>query len=171
MTGAWPGEWLWTDYGRFGIEMRRTGMEALEVERASVGFVVCISVMEHVPARVRRAGLAEFARVLEPDGVCVITLDLMRDSDRLWNSALNEQVEPEGEHGSVPDIIAEASDCELKLEHMAACPTRGRRVDVMGLVFRKSAVTQPVNDGGDLSAGRPAAASGDPIRVRLAGRG
>lgn len=166
MTCAWPGEWLWTDYSQFGIEMQRAGMEALEVERASVGFVLCISVMEHVPARVRRAGLAEFARVLEPDGVCVITLDLMRDSERLWNSALNEQVEPEGEHGSVPDLIAEASDCGLKLENMAPCPARGRRVDVMGLVFRKSAATQPGDDRGDLSAGRPAAASGDPRTSR-----
>jgi SAM-dependent methyltransferase len=136
-------EWGLADYSRFGIEMQRTGMQALDLERASQGFVLCISVIEHVPAKVRRAGLAEFARVLEPNGVCVLTVDLMRNTDRLWNRMRDQQVDPGDEHGSLADLVAEAAGCELKVENMARCPLRGRRVDVVGLVFRKSPAAQP----------------------------
>jgi SAM-dependent methyltransferase len=138
---ASSGEWDWTDYTRFDIETRRSGMEALGVSPESLGFLVSVSVIEHVPAKIRRAGLAEFARVLEPGGVCVITVDLVPGTDRIWNRALGIQVEADDEHGSLPDLIAEASHLGLENEAMERCPLAGRRphVDVMGLVFRKSA--------------------------------
>jgi hypothetical protein len=134
-------EWTWTDYADFGIETRRAGMEDLDVSPAHLGFIVCISVIEHVPSAVRRAGLARFANALEEGGVCILTVDLVPNSDRVWNRARRRQVEPDSDHGSVSDIIHEAAAQGLDLEADCRCPLPGREpaVDVIGLVFRKAA--------------------------------
>ncbi len=134
-------EWSWTDYSSFGVETKRTGMENLSIPSSSLGFVLCISVLEHVPSSVRRAGLTEFARTLEVGGICIITLDLVPGTNRLWNRALGRQVESDSEHGTLPDITNEASEIGLELQSQSVSPLHGvdPRVDVVGLVFRKAA--------------------------------
>lgn len=135
-TGA---EWKWTDYGRWGVRTIRAGVEDPTLfQPDSLGFALCVSVIEHLPAEVRRAGIKNMATFLEPGGVAVFTVDLVRGSSQLWNRVLGEEVEPLEQHGDLNTLIDEARETGLRLEESARCPMHDRRVDVHGLVFRKT---------------------------------
>ena len=140
------GEWEWTDYARWGIETKRAGIEDAVVEPESLGFAVSVSVIEHVPADVRRQGVRQLAAALEPDGAAVLTVDLVDHTNHLSRWCLGQEVEPADEHGTVDDLIREAADAGLTLEKRAHCPLTGKRkgagtrdgvISVEGLVFRK----------------------------------
>jgi SAM-dependent methyltransferase len=132
------GAWGMPDYDKFGIDILEAGMSDLRQPPQSCGVVICVSVIEHVPAVERRAGLAEMARVLAPGGICVLTVDVVPGTDDLWNRSMGSAVEADDLHGTVPDLIGEAGDHGLRLESLHPCPISGARphVDVMGLLFR-----------------------------------
>jgi SAM-dependent methyltransferase len=133
-------EWEWTEYSRFGVRSIRAGMEEAVVPPGSLGFALSVSVIEHLPAEVRRKGLARLAEALEPGGVLVLTVDLFPDSSDLWNRCLGETVEARHEHGTAERLIAEAAAGGLELQKRERCPLAARRVDVEGLVFVRTAV-------------------------------
>jgi hypothetical protein len=132
------GEWDWTDYRRWGVKTRRAGMEEQISEPSSLGFVVSVSVIEHVPRAIRKEGLRQIAAALEPDGAFVLTTDLIRNTRQLWNRMLDEEVEAPDVHGTVEDLVDEAAACGLQLQRQELCPISTDRIDVLGLVFRKA---------------------------------
>ena len=141
------GEWEWTDYGRWGIETKRAGIEDAVVAPEALGFAICVSVIEHLPGEVRRAGIRQLAAALEPGGAAVLTVDLVGDTGRLSRWCLGEEVEPADDHGTIDDLIREAAEAGLTLERRTHCPLTGRRktaagesdgvISVDGLVFPK----------------------------------
>jgi SAM-dependent methyltransferase len=134
------GEWAWTDYDRWGVATRRAGVEdASAFSPGSLGFAISVSVIEHLPAEVRRQGLRNMANFLEPGGVCVLTVDLVRGSSRLWNRILGAEVEAVDSHGDLAGLVEECREVGLRLEESVRCPVSDRRVDVQGLVLRLGA--------------------------------
>jgi hypothetical protein len=139
------GEWLLTDYRQWGIDTQAVGMQDFVVESDSLGFIVCISVIEHVDAATRRKGWENFGNALEPGGVAVLTIDLLGQTDQLWNRVLGAEIEPFDVHGRVEDLILEAANVGLMLEHKERSPLSprwlrhgpGRMTDTMALVFVK----------------------------------
>ena len=111
------GEWDWTDYSRWGVETRCAGMQEKLFEDGELGVAVSVSVIEHIPATVRREGLKAMATALEQGGLMVLTVDLVKGSRQLWNRVLDIEVEPLEIHGSAEDLIAEAAEVNLKLLH------------------------------------------------------
>ncbi len=142
------GEWEWTDYGRWGIETVRAGIEDAVVPPGTLGFAVSVSVIEHLPADVRRTGLRQLATALEPDGVAVLTVDLVGNSGSLSRWCLGQEVEAAARHGTIDDLIREAAEVGLALDVRTQCPLTTKRIggsgadgviSVEGLVFRKIA--------------------------------
>jgi hypothetical protein len=131
------GEWEWVNYQQWDVKTRCAGIEEEVFEPDSLGFVVSVSVIEHIPRAIRLEGLRRIATALEPRGVFVLTLDLIRSTMHLWNRVLNEEVEPPAVHGTVEDFIREAEACGLELQQQESCPISTDRIDVLGLVFRK----------------------------------
>lgn len=132
------GEWNQPDYGRWGIKSVRAGVEDGSVfADSTLGFAVSVSVIEHLPAEVRRAGLRNMARFLEPDGVAIFTVDLVKGTSQLWNRILGTVVEPVEIHGDLDGLVAECGQLGLQLEESTRCPLSEKYVDVQGLVFRK----------------------------------
>lgn len=76
LAGIEPnGDALAVAQGRLpGVELHRTGADALPFADGSFSVVTCIEVMEHVPAKARRAAFREIHRVLEPRGRLIITV-------------------------------------------------------------------------------------------------
>ncbi len=70
--------------------------------------------IEHVPADIRRALLHEFARRVRDGGLVVLTVDLVRGRDDLWNRNLGAEVEDPEHHGTLPEIIDEAARVGLE---------------------------------------------------------
>ncbi|HEY0003247.1 MAG TPA: class I SAM-dependent methyltransferase [Pyrinomonadaceae bacterium] len=93
-----------TGMNHFGVSrefIERTGLRVLEgdfnsipLESDSQDRVFSLSVMEHVPADVRRRGIQEIARILKPGGRAIITVDmsmwfeLNRPLDLVWDSGM-----------------------------------------------------------------------------------
>jgi SAM-dependent methyltransferase len=132
------GEWTWTNYKRWGVKSVATGVEDAGVfAPSSLGFAVSVSVIEHLPAEVRRTGLRNIANFLEPGGIAIFTVDLVPGSSRLWNRILGEEVESLDVHGDLDVLIDECREVGLQLVESTRAPLSDDRVDVHGLVFRR----------------------------------
>jgi SAM-dependent methyltransferase len=131
-------EWDFIDYARWGIKTHKAGMEEQVFEAGELGVAVSVSVIEHLPAALRRHAICEVARVVEPNGLAVITVDLLPGESRyLWNRVVDE-IEPVNVHGTVDDLIAEAKACGLSLCLSERCPVPEAETSVIGMVLRKN---------------------------------
>ena len=96
------------------LELHESLADALPLADASVDCVVSTLVFHHLPATVKRAALAEVARVLTPGGKLVIC-DVGRAQDPVMRAAflvvqLLDGFATTGENaaGRLPEIVAEA---------------------------------------------------------------
>ena len=137
--GATGKEWEWTDYTKFGVETQRTTMEDMVIAPGTVGFAVSVSVIEHLPAQSRRAGIARVADALRPGGHFIVTVDLARGTDALFNMAAGAAVESADEHGKLGDLLSEVAAVGLRLERLCRSPLSVGACDVVGISFRKPA--------------------------------
>lgn len=123
--------WQLSDYSRWGIPTLRYGMEDFPVELPFDG-IVSVSVIEHVPAKVRRAGVERFAKSLRPGGILSITVDLHEGTRDLWNRDVDE-VEPRSVHGTLDDLLDELTSAGFEITAMETCPLKSPDVDVVGI--------------------------------------
>jgi SAM-dependent methyltransferase len=71
-------------------------MDSLSAEDNTFDRLFCLSVIEHVPAKIAIGGIQEMARILKPGGLAVITMDLCVSEDApcvnpltlVWESGL-----------------------------------------------------------------------------------
>ena len=110
----WPpkdewNEWGFLDYAGAGLA-HRSWNTTLDQLPADVRFdgLYCLSVIEHLKADDRRSLLRDMADRVESGGVVILTIDLVRGSNDLWNRASGRIVEPLRRHGRFKDVISEA---------------------------------------------------------------
>ena len=133
-------EWDFVDYARWGIKTHKTGMEEQLFDADQLGVAVSVSVIEHLAAGLRRRAIREVARVVEPNGLVVLTVDVLPGKSRyLWNRVVDE-IEPVSVHGTVDDVIDEAAACGLSLQLSERCPIPESETSVIGIVLRKNSV-------------------------------
>ena len=119
---TWPprddwNEWGFLDYASAGFAHRSWNSTLQELPPLPLfDGMFSVSVIEHVPGDVRRSILAEVARRTRPGGLVVLTVDLVRGRDDLWNRNLGEQVEDPAVHGTLAGIVAECGAVGLDLE-------------------------------------------------------
>lgn len=112
---TWPpkpdwNEWEYLDYAAVGLAERSWNCTFAELP-ASAAFdgAYSVSVIEHLPARQRRALLSQLAMRVRPGGVLVLTIDLVRGADDLWNRSRGVEVEKGSKHGTLQDVMAEST--------------------------------------------------------------
>ena len=133
-------EWDFVDYARWGIKTHKAGMEEQIFDADQLGVAVSVSVIEHLAAGLRRRAIREVARVVEPNGLVVLTVDVLPGKSRyLWNRVVDE-IEPVSVHGTVDDVIDEAAACGLSLHLSERCPIPESETSVIGMVLRKNSV-------------------------------
>jgi hypothetical protein len=144
---TWPpkddwNEWDYLDYGAAGLAHRSWNCTLGELPtRSSFDGAYSISVIEHVPATVRRALLADIARRTRAGGLVVLTIDLVRGGDQLWNLNLGAEVEPLAVHGTLQDVVKECAAVGLELFRDEVVREWGDvRVDIGLLALRRSQV-------------------------------
>jgi SAM-dependent methyltransferase len=131
-------EWDHADYSRWGIETREAGMEDPVFPSGTLALAVSVSVIEHVTAEVRRTGIRQIWNALATGGALILTVDLEPDGVHLWNRILGQEVESVEQHGTIDDLLLEASDVGFTLLSRCRCPmpTTG---EIEGIVFRRTA--------------------------------
>ncbi len=142
----WPpqpewNEWDYLDYGSAGLAHRswNTTLDRLPLRPRFDG-AYSISVIEHVPAEARRSLLADMAARVRPGGLVVVTIDLVRGGDVLWNRSRGEDVEAVELHGTFDDVVEEAAVVGLRLLHRESVREWGdAHVDIGLATFRREA--------------------------------
>ena len=115
------------------INFRECGMDALDADDNSLDRVFCISVIEHVPAKIAIRGIQEMARVLKPGGLAIITMDLSVSE----NVAAVDPLTLIWESGLLPDGELNLTWPVRRLGHLYK---RGHSADVYGMVLRKDSM-------------------------------
>jgi hypothetical protein len=78
---------------------------------------------------------------LRRGGVAVVTIDLVRHGDDLWNRNLGVEVEDPARHGTLLDVVEEARRVGLELAHQETVRGWGDvDVDIGLLAFRKGSM-------------------------------
>jgi 2-polyprenyl-3-methyl-5-hydroxy-6-metoxy-1,4-benzoquinol methylase len=120
---TWPpqddwNEWDFLDYGAAGLAHRSWHSTLADVPRHPLfDGAYSVSVIEHLPAADRRALLTDISYRVRKGGLVVLTIDLVRGEDALWNRNLGLQVEDPAAHGRMEDVIEEAAREGLELVH------------------------------------------------------
>lgn len=101
-------EWGFLDYGALDPRITSINAPVEALEGAAPFDAACsVSVVEHLPAEVRRAAIARIAALLRPGGLLVLTVDLVPGSDALWPLSEGRVVDPDAPHGTRGDLEAE----------------------------------------------------------------
>ena len=142
---TWPtqpdwNEWDFLDYGRAGLAHRSWNCTLGELPALPpFDGVYSISVIEHLPATVRRELLADISTRTRTGGLVVLTVDLVRGSDDLWNRSLEIEVEDAAAHGTFQDVIDECALVGLDLFRDDTVRDWGEtRVDIGLLALRQT---------------------------------
>jgi len=111
-------EWGFLDYGVLDprIVSFNRSFETVDFP-APLDAVYSISVIEHVPARIRRRIFAHIGMLLPVGGHFVATLDLKPGTLDLWNFDRRQIVDQTG-HGTLHDMVDELAGNRLKLVHL-----------------------------------------------------
>lgn len=133
-------EWGYLDYGHLTSSISSLNKDILSVhfEGNSFDCVYSVSVVEHVPASVRREIWHKVMRWLENDGKLLLTIDLCPGTEWLWNYNMGELVESAEEHGDLPGLQSELSRVGFRLVRLGLLRgMRDSRTDVALLHFVK----------------------------------
>ncbi len=140
----WPpkqdwNEWDFLDYGAVGLAHRSWNCTLDQIPRQALfDGAYSVSVIEHVPAEDRRRLLAEIASRIRPGGLVVLTIDLVRDTDDLWNLNLGVVVEKLSDHGRLENVIDECRAVGLDVFRQETVRSWGEtRVDIALLALEK----------------------------------
>ncbi|MEA2695682.1 MAG: hypothetical protein QOJ16_5069, partial [Acidobacteriota bacterium] len=112
---AWPpqpdwNEWDFLDYSACGLAHGSWNCTLDQLPRSSTfDGAYSVSVVEHLPAADRRALFGEIRDRLQPEGVVILTVDLLRGSDALWNRNRGLEIEAAASHGTIGDLLSELS--------------------------------------------------------------
>ncbi|MHB1518982.1 MAG: class I SAM-dependent methyltransferase [Acidimicrobiales bacterium] len=119
---TWPpepdwNEWDFLDYGHAGLAHRSWNTTLGELPwRPAFDGAYSVSVIEHMPAADRRSLLAEVSSRVRQGGLVVLTIDLVRGEDTLWNRNRGIAVEDPATHGTFSDIVDECGEVGLELD-------------------------------------------------------
>jgi hypothetical protein len=144
---TWPpqpdwNEWDYLDYGAAGLAHRSWNCTLGELPtRPPFDGAYSISVIEHVPAAVRRALLADISARTRLGGLVVLTIDLVRGGDVLWNLNLGVEVEDFAAHGTLQGVVEECAAVGLELFRDEVVRDWGdSRVDIGLLAFHQTRI-------------------------------
>jgi SAM-dependent methyltransferase len=133
---VWPpqpdwSEWDFLDYAAAGLARRSWNCTLDQLPRSSTfDGAYSVSVIEHLPAAGRRALFGEIRERLRPEGIAILTVDLVRGSDVLWNQNRGLEVEPPAVHGTLQTLVSEVSAAGFELVKVESLRNWGRRAVV-----------------------------------------
>ncbi|QNJ96716.1 methyltransferase domain-containing protein [Constantimarinum furrinae] len=124
-------EWGFLDYSIFGdIKSQNVDFSQFTSLR-KYDYIYSISVIEHVSAVTRNKILKKAARLLKKDGILLLTIDLIPNTDNLWNFSEDQEVESTEIHGNIKSFKSELEKYGFHvLEEQIKRNIMGSRTDV-----------------------------------------
>ena len=126
-------EWGFFDYSQIdeAISSINTGLSEKTLPKSSLDTWFSVSVIEHIPATERRKILGVMSQTLKNNGDILLTVDLKRGTNFLWNYNSGQEVEPLAVHGTLDDLLNELGGVgfvDIKVEVLPMPETE--RVDI-----------------------------------------
>jgi len=110
-------EWGFLDYSRLRALIRsvHTAYEAFDAP-APFDLIYSVSVVEHLPAGLRRSWIGRMSRQLRSGGSLLLTVDLRPLSRDLWRWSEGSEVEDAALHGTLDDVLDELAGAGFAVE-------------------------------------------------------
>lgn len=126
-------EWGFLDYGLLDQDITSINVKIAKTifAPASIDVWYSVSVIEHLPRVDRLDTLRKMRTSLKKNGKLLLTIDVCKRSDFLWNYSAGSQVEPVEEHGTIETLRAELeeigfTDIKIRRQDMPS----SERVDI-----------------------------------------
>lgn len=109
-------EWGFLDYSDLHPRVRSEQIAFEDFEaNTDIDAVVSVSVVEHLPATVRREWFENASRQLVPDGRLLLTVDTVPFSDQLWCYSEGNLVEDPEVHGTLQGMLQELDEVGFRV--------------------------------------------------------
>ena len=133
-------EWGFLDYGAIDPRITSHNIDFGTFDPGHCyDMIYSVSVIEHMPATVRRAVITRIGLLLRPGGRLLLSLDLCPGSTDLWNMNEGQLVDADN-HGTLAEIRSELAAAGLSLgSESNLCGMPLSRTDVAYLTATKSA--------------------------------
>jgi len=109
-------EWGYLDYSIFNKKIKSFNLK-FEKFRSfkKFDFIYSISVIEHIKKRDRIILLKRAARLLKGKGKLLLTIDLIPETNCLWNLSECKEVESTSEHGNIDSFKSELEEVGFEI--------------------------------------------------------
>lgn len=113
-------EWGFFDYGCLASSIKSLNIDVLtaDFQFNSFDVIYSVSVIEHITAIDRRKTWNRLSQWLKNKGVLLLTLDLIPETEYLWNYASGKLVEEIDKHGDLNTIREELKSCGFAIDDM-----------------------------------------------------
>ena len=98
-------EWGFLDYSVIVPTIKSYNLDVLKYHpKKKIDVIYSVSVVEHMPKRIWERLIKLAAKWLKPSGRFIVTLDLIPETELLWNFSEGVEVETPAQHGSLNDF-------------------------------------------------------------------
>ncbi|WP_371168727.1 methyltransferase domain-containing protein [Aliiroseovarius sp. 2305UL8-7] len=141
-------EWGYLDYSQLDPRIKSFNADMAKVDLGTkFDIIYSVSVIEHMPAEMRRSVIRQMAANSNRGAKLVLSLDIIPDTNELWNLSEGNTVDTR-DHGTIDDVKTELRQAGFGLDHEHIL--RGvqySRTDVLYLTGRYTGVgVQPWTD-------------------------
>jgi len=125
-------EWGFLDYSHFDKRIESHRIDAQEyIPKNRFDAIYSVSVIEHMPAALRRNILNKLPDWLAPGGRVYLSVDLIPGTVDLWPLSEGKIVDADVPHGTLNDLLDEIADAGLRIaETGLRRDIRGSRTDI-----------------------------------------
>lgn len=124
-------EWGFLDYSLFGFSITSLHQDVMKyASRKQFDVIYSVSVIEHMPRKIWEGLLNKVALWLKPGGHFILTLDLIPETENLWNFSEGQMVEAVQQHGNLSLFTKSLMKLGFKIETVQILNIPGARTDV-----------------------------------------
>jgi len=135
-------EWGYFDYAPLHKNLTSYHCSVTEfAPPADYDAIYSMSALAHLTRDSRREALRRCRRWLRPDGLLLLTLDIIPSSDFIWNRSEGREVEPPLQHGTVNGLLEELAELGFHTEEVNLLRTVHKsRTDLLFLICSVASV-------------------------------
>lgn len=109
-------EWGYLDYSIFNKNIDSKHQDFTKVRTLKrFDCIYSVSVIEHMPRSIRLKMLKRASKLLKKGGELLLTIDIVPDTNDIWNYSEGKQVERQEEHGTMESFKNELLACGFKI--------------------------------------------------------
>ena len=133
-------EWGFLDYSKINsnIKSYNDDFDKINFDLNSIDYIYSVSSIEHIDSSSRKIFFSKCSDLLKKDGLLLLTVDMIPNSDLIWNYSEDKVVESTDKHGNLNSLKSELNDVglrDLSIEILRKLPNS--KTDIAMLLYSK----------------------------------